>query len=152
MSKNDDDTNDFKSKKQSETYKVGYKHPPLHSKFKKGVSGNSAGRPKKLVTVDQLFLKHWNKLTLIKQNGKLCKISNAELSCMQFIKSAATSGKPQTLKLLFELAAKAEAAHKKLNDDTDIDNFDWTEAQEKMFQELEAACDEIKKEESKKDD
>ena len=27
-------------------YKVGYKHPPLHSRFKRGQSGNPKGRPK----------------------------------------------------------------------------------------------------------
>ena len=156
MSKNDDDPTDFKSKKH-ETYKVGYKQPPQHSKFIKGVSGNFAGRPKKsvtkkLVTVDELFLKHWNKQTLIKLNGKLCKISQAELSCMRFINYAPTSGKPQVLKLLFEKAKKAEAAHEKLNDDTNVDNFDWDEEKEKLYQELVAECDEIKKEESEKDE
>lgn len=28
-------------------YRVGYGKPPKHSRFKKGVSGNRAGRPKK---------------------------------------------------------------------------------------------------------
>ena len=27
-------------------YKVGYKKPPLHSRFKKGQSGNPRGRPR----------------------------------------------------------------------------------------------------------
>lgn len=28
---------------------VGYRHPPEHSRFKKGVSGNRKGRPKRVI-------------------------------------------------------------------------------------------------------
>jgi hypothetical protein len=138
MSKNDDNPTDFKSKKHTEPYKVGYKHPPLESKFKKGVSGNWAGRPKKEQNLHLLFLKLLHKPVSVKQNGKLCKVSYAELGFTQFLKSAATSGKPQTLALLFKLAEQAEAEVKKLNDDTNVDNFKWGDAQERLYRMLDS--------------
>ena len=30
----------------SDDYEVGYKKPPIHTRFKPGVSGNPKGRPK----------------------------------------------------------------------------------------------------------
>lgn len=139
MSKNDDDPNDPESKKQTETYKVGYKHPPLHSKFKKGVSGNSAGRPKEQQNLHRLFLKLLHKPVYIKQNGKLCKTTYPELGFTQFLKSAATSGKPQTMAALFKFAGQAEAVVKSLDDDTNVDNFVWDDHMEALWKELDMA-------------
>ena len=39
--------NDLNKLKKVLEKKVGYKNPPKHSQFKKGVSGNPAGRKKK---------------------------------------------------------------------------------------------------------
>lgn len=36
----------------SNDYKVGYKKPPLHTRFKPGQSGNKGGRPKKTEKTD----------------------------------------------------------------------------------------------------
>lgn len=137
MSKNDDDPNSFEPKKNTEPYKVGYKHPPLHSKFKKGVSGNSAGRPKKQQNLHRLFLKLLHKPVYVKQNGKLCKTTYPELGFTQFLKSAATSGKPQTMAALFKFTGQAEAAVKSLDDDTNVDNFVWDDHMEALWKEIE---------------
>lgn len=60
--------------------KIGYKHPPKHTQFKPGVSGNASGRPKRDAKQDVIengdefrrcFLRAINKPVKIQLDGKI---------------------------------------------------------------------------------
>ena len=49
---------------------VGYRKPPMHSRFKKGKSGNPNGRPKGTVNFATVLLKTLREKVVIKENGR----------------------------------------------------------------------------------
>lgn len=51
----DEGINPNKSEKSAEKYSVGYGRPPKHSQFKKGMSGNKLGRPRKILSSDDML-------------------------------------------------------------------------------------------------
>lgn len=61
---------------QSHDFPVGYKKPPVHSRFKSGQSGNPRGRPKKS-TVGFELIQELNRSITIRENGTEQKTSKA---------------------------------------------------------------------------
>jgi hypothetical protein len=53
----------------ADNYKVGYRKPPKHTRFPKGVSGNPKGRPKRVLDFDQEFLREAKSLITINEGG-----------------------------------------------------------------------------------
>lgn len=139
MTKKKDKLLDHEPEKPNEPYKVGYKHPPPEHKFKKGVSGNWGGRPKKKHNVHLAFFKLAHKPMSIIQNGKACKTSYFELVVTQFLKSTATNPKPYAVALVLKLAEQSEAVVKSLVDDTNVDSLEWTKEMEALWQTLDVA-------------
>ena len=60
-------------------YKVGYKKPPLHSRFKKGQSGNPRGRPRGAKNFSSVLNDALNQPVFVTENGRRRKISKREL-------------------------------------------------------------------------
>ena len=60
-------------------YKVGYKKPPLHTRFKKGQSGNPRGRPKGSKNFSTLLAEALNEPVIVAEDGKRRRISKREL-------------------------------------------------------------------------
>jgi len=58
-----------------EKYEVGYRKPPKNTQFKKGVSGNPNGRPKKILDFDQELLREAKSLITINEGGRTRRIS-----------------------------------------------------------------------------
>jgi hypothetical protein len=70
-------------------FEVGYKKPPLHTRFKPGHSGNLGGRPKKKAqTYVEAFEKELARTTSINIGGKTRRISMIELMAKQHIARA----------------------------------------------------------------
>ncbi len=68
---------DIQMNKQSESTdgKVGYKHPPVKSQFRKGQSGNPRGRRKGQRNLTQVLLEVLHQTVTVKQAGKARRMS-----------------------------------------------------------------------------
>lgn len=68
---------------------IGYKNTPKHSRFEKGRSGNSAGRPKGSKNTLKLLDQVLEQKITITQDGKQVKITKKLAMLMQLANSAA---------------------------------------------------------------
>jgi hypothetical protein len=63
-------------------YKVGYGRPPHHSRFKKGQSGNPAGRPSGSTNVQTEMKRLLVSKTKIKVNGTIQTVPTSRALCL----------------------------------------------------------------------
>ena len=96
-------------------YKVGYKKPPLHTRFRKGQSGNPRGRPRGSKNLSTLLTDALNEPVVVTEDGKRRKISKRELGVRQLVNKFAMA-EAQATKILLgliqerdRLAAEASA-------------------------------------------
>ena len=89
--------------------KSGSRNPPKHSRFKKGVSGNRKGRPKReaLVVLGDIISKVQNTLTAYREGGRTKLASRLELILKKLV-NAALGGDPKSADDLFTLRTQAE--------------------------------------------
>ena len=71
-------------------YEVGYKKPPKHRQFQKGVSGNPKGRPRKPLDSDHELIRESEALMPIKENGRPKRVSKHNIALKQLLKLAMT--------------------------------------------------------------
>lgn len=81
--------------------KIGYKHPPKDHQFKKGVSGNRHGRPKKIYSFEDLIIKELNRKTKIKEDGKTKTVTWLEI-IIKTIVHKGMSGDTRALEIIEE--------------------------------------------------
>ncbi len=146
MTDSDDERKNSVTDKQNEPYRVGNKRPPMHSRFKKGVSGNLRGRPKRRPKFDEVLLKEFRKPVAAVQNGKPVKTSFDRLFATKLVKSGIMDGTAAARLLrsqitqaeIREAAAEKEAADRRQKEEkVEPEPFSWTEEQERLFRELE---------------
>jgi hypothetical protein len=87
-------------------YGVGYGKPPKKSQFKKGQSGNPAGRPKGSTSLTSVFKSLLEKKVAVVQNGKAAKMPMIHVLANKTL-TKALAGEPQSLKLILKLYDKA---------------------------------------------
>lgn len=85
-------------------YEVGYRKPPVHTRFQKGQSGNPSGRPKGSINVATALEKELNTPVTIKENGRTRTITKLQAAIKQLVNKAA-GGDPRALHLLLNLKA-----------------------------------------------
>lgn len=105
---------------------VGYKKPPVSGQFKKGVSGNPKGRPKKVppkTILEALRLAFIKEVTITNDKGSREKISLIEAFAQKIIQDAIKKDGP-TRKMLLQ--------------DLKLLNFDfWRMLEDKALQDFE---------------
>jgi hypothetical protein len=135
-------------------YVVGYKKPPLHTRFPKGKSANPLGRPKgrskdlDLVNLGELFMRELYKPVVANVNGKVVKKSQAEILVSQMVKQAIAKGGTATrIALQFMEAHEArEAAREERRGKQEAEGsveINWDEEKERAYQDLMARATNI---------
>ena len=72
----------------SDDHPVGYAHPPIHSRFKKGQSGNPEGRPKRKIAGKTNITELLNEPIKVRADGKSRHMSPFEASLRQLVAKA----------------------------------------------------------------
>jgi hypothetical protein len=89
-------------RKKKADYEVGFKKPPKHTRFKKGQSGNPAGRPKqtsKVTDVSSILAEELGAKVTINDTGE--RITKAQAVIRQIVNQAA-KGNPVFARLLLK--------------------------------------------------
>ena len=88
-------------------YEIGYRKPPKSSQFKKGISGNPSGRPKKPSDFLSALLREANSKVPITEKGKRKMVKMIDVVAKQVMTKAAT-GNIQSQRLLYMLLQQAQ--------------------------------------------
>ena len=91
-----------------DAYDVGYRKPPLATRFQKGVSGNPRGRPKGARNLSTVVAAALNEKVLITENGRKRRISKYEAAVKQLVNRAA-GGEARATQLQLGLIQAGEA-------------------------------------------
>ena len=86
---------------------VGYGRPPRAHQFRKGQSGNRAGRPKGVKSLRAVIAASLVQRVSVTVNGRRCSITKLEAIAMQLANKAA-SGDRHVAKLLIDLLQQFE--------------------------------------------
>ena len=76
--------------KERKDYRVGYKKPPVHTRFRKGVSGNPAGRPRELRNLKTDFLEELSERVTVTEGGKRRHHSKQRVTIKALVNKAMT--------------------------------------------------------------
>ena len=90
----------------SDDDRVGYGRPPLHSRFRKGRSGNPSGRPRGK-GLRRLLQEALDETVVLQIGGKRRRVSKAEVVISALVERSA-QGDWHSARLLFDLMQKLE--------------------------------------------
>ena len=88
-------------------YAVGYCKPPLHTRFKKGQSGNPRGRPRGPKTLTGLLLQALDRRVVVDEDGRRRKIAKRELGAEQ-LADKFVKGDPHAIRTVLNLVLEIE--------------------------------------------
>lgn len=119
------------SNKKDKDYKVGYRKPPEHTRFKPGVSGNPKGKPRKNKTLQEEVQQVFNTKVPVTVNGKKTYVTKRQLFLEQIV-NAAINKNPTMSRLAMPLLKLAD----------DVPEFEVLPEDEKALAELLSGLDE----------
>lgn len=96
--------------------KTGYGSPPKKTRFKKGRSGNPAGRPKKSKNFLTLLGHELDQSIIVNENGKKAKISKLEAMIKRIV-AGALQGDRKSVLTLIDIMRRTERFAEGENDD-----------------------------------
>jgi hypothetical protein len=91
-------------------YDVGYRKPPVHTRFKKGQSGNPKGRPKGKITIvdlDAALAQALSAQIPVTENGRPRKISKLRALLTQTVNKGLKGHHASTSLIMAQLARQA---------------------------------------------
>jgi hypothetical protein len=88
-------------------YAVGYRKPPLHTRFKKGQSGNPRGRPSGAMNLTRLLLEALKQRVAISDDGKCRKIPRHKLG-MDRLAEKFAKGDPFAISTVLDILLPSE--------------------------------------------
>jgi len=91
--------------KDAKDYKVGYGKPPKDTQFKKGQSGNPAGRPPRSRNMKRLMEELLDETVEVTENGKPLILSKRE-ALLRRLYADAIRGDAQAMRQLLGILAK----------------------------------------------
>jgi hypothetical protein len=80
--------------------RVGYSHPPIATRFRKGQSGNPKGRPKGAKNLKTLLRQALNEKITVNENGKRRAITKMQAGVKQLANKVASGDVKTTLRLV----------------------------------------------------
>ncbi len=112
--------------KPKSDYETGYRRPPTAHRFRPGVSGNPAGRPKKTPTAQDLIEREARRLVKIKTPDGIVAVSKLEV-VIRKLYAKAMEGDLAAMRLIMQLTApypaeEAGVDHAEPIDPTQIDD------------------------------
>lgn len=90
---------------KTEDASVGYKRPPVATRFKPGVSGNPSGRPKKIKSLQTELLEELGEVMRIREGDAELEISKARAIAKSLV-GAAIDGNLRAATVLLALCSK----------------------------------------------
>ena len=90
-------------------YAVGYRKPPVHSRFKPGQTGNRKGRPKGARSLKSLIQHALEEKVAVKTNGKSDKATKRQVIATQIVNQA-VRGDTKATKFVMDLEEPVTAA------------------------------------------
>lgn len=87
--------------KRKDDYDVGYRKPPLHSRFQKGKSGNPSGKRARDPTINELIRAELDETIQITENGKTKRVTKRQAIVKKLIQKA-MQGDPRAQKQVME--------------------------------------------------
>jgi Family of unknown function (DUF5681) len=106
--------------------RVGYKTPPVGTRFKPGQSGNSSGRPKKPKSLSAELVEELEEFTSVKEGGRDVQVTKARAVAKAVVRAAAGGDMRATAVLmsLFARGAQDEPTEEVTPEETAlVDNF-----------------------------
>jgi hypothetical protein len=101
------DDDDEQPTSKSRTYQVGFAKPPIATRFRKGQSGNPAGRPRGSKNISTILEQELEQRVVIRENGKQKSVTKRRASMKQFVNKA-IAGDPRALQLLINYLRELE--------------------------------------------
>lgn len=102
----DTDDEDAKGKVVHMPVRIGYKSPPVQTRFQPGQSGNPSGRPKGVQNFRTLFNKILNEKIAVREGSEVRKVSKAE-AILRTVVVGALKGDVRHTAMLVKLAEQA---------------------------------------------
>jgi hypothetical protein len=134
-------------------YAVGWRHPPLETRFQKEKSGNPAGGRKRKAPYKPLldqFRELLAEQMTVTVGGRRKRMSNRELLLRSMISGAQKGNyqaRKQVIALLLAVDARDRAtASSFINHNGKVHEFSWSDAHKKMLRDLDEACKDLKDE------
>jgi uncharacterized protein DUF5681 len=140
-------TDDGRARREKQDYEVGYGKPPKATQFQRGRSGHKGHRRKRSTTLGMDIKKGLNGKVTVRNgdNGEPIKMTEREFAVASLVHHA-MKGDMAAIKLVLKLDREAESVERaaaRAFEESQGVMIEWTDENEKLYQELMRAAGRI---------